>query len=28
MRVLAHRMETTNALLRQCEDRLAQALRR
>ena len=28
MRVLAHRMETTNALLRQCEDRLAVALRR
>ena len=28
MRVLAHRMETTNALLRQCEDRLAAALRR
>ncbi len=28
MRVLAHRMETTNALLRQCEDKLAQALRR
>jgi CRP-like cAMP-binding protein len=28
MRVLAHRMETTNALLRQCEDRLATALRR
>jgi CRP/FNR family transcriptional regulator, cyclic AMP receptor protein len=27
MRVLAHRMETTNALLRQCEDRLA-AMRR
>jgi CRP/FNR family cyclic AMP-dependent transcriptional regulator len=27
MRVLAHRMETTNALLRQCEDKLA-AMRR